>query len=114
MAALIEQMEYDKIPNKKAKSDVILCGHCLLKREKHSNSLIEGIVLCRHCDASVKYSGCTTNLNKHVNRHRPVLKTKVKVVPTVLKFSLFFSFFSLKSSDFIFYMCCYFLYVLLK
>ena len=32
MAAPIEEMEYDKIPNKKAKSDV--WGHFWLKREK--------------------------------------------------------------------------------
>ena len=36
MATPIEQIEYDKMPNKKAKSDV--CGHGLLKREKHSNN----------------------------------------------------------------------------
>lgn len=71
--------KFQLVPNKKAKSDV--WSHFWVKVDKQTQKQVENVAICRHCDQTVKYSGGTTNLSAHLNRHHPnaISKTKVKV-----------------------------------
>ena len=65
---------FDFVPNKKARSDV--WHHFWLKFDKAARKAMDGIAICRLCDQAVMYSGGTTNLNTHLNRHHPSAKMK--------------------------------------
>ncbi|XP_021345367.1 zinc finger BED domain-containing protein 1-like [Mizuhopecten yessoensis] len=55
------------IPNKKAKSDI--WQHFGLKQYKEKTSVEPGVAVCKKCRTEVKYSGGTTNLGVHLDRH---------------------------------------------
>lgn len=59
--------------NLKGKSKV--WSHFSLKRKKETNEIAENVAVCDRCHTLVKYSGGTTNLTTHLERHHKILKT---------------------------------------
>jgi hypothetical protein len=61
--------EYDLVQNSKARSAI--WTHFALRKSKRDGKIDEAIAVCRLCDAHVKFSGGTTNLAYHMNKHHP-------------------------------------------
>ena len=59
--------------NLKGKSKV--WSHFSLKRKKETKEIAENVAVCDRCHTLVKYSGGTTNLTTHLERHHKILKT---------------------------------------
>ena len=61
--------EYDLVQNSKALSSI--WTHFALRNSKRDGKIDEAIAVCQLCDAIVKFSGGTTNLAYHTNKHHP-------------------------------------------
>ena len=73
--------EFVIVPNKKAKSSIWELIY--LKWNKETQKAVENVAICRLCDQIVRYSGGTSNLTSHINRHHPsALKKKLKTEET--------------------------------
>ena len=63
---------YELVKNLKGKSKV--WSHFSLKRKKETYEIAENVAVCDRCHTLVKYSGGTTNLTTHLERHHKILK----------------------------------------
>ncbi|KAL3890114.1 hypothetical protein ACJMK2_002407 [Sinanodonta woodiana] len=62
-------VDFDLVQNSKAWSAI--WTHFAFRKSKPDGKIDEAIAVCRLCDAHVKFSGGTTNLAYHMNKHHP-------------------------------------------
>lgn len=66
----MEKEEFELIENEKAKSKI--WAEFNLRKRKSTGKIEDGVAVCKKCKMDIRYSGGTTNLNTHLNRHHKI------------------------------------------